>query len=236
MSARGIPVHALSPVGPLYGKNPYILPALYGNLRAIPGADRRRRGNTEAGTFHQLLAKLLRFESTLIGERCLPPYLHVELTLSELKSLKSHQQFLLLNSHRQRCDSYVTYRGVRISELLRSQGVDVGKIEGITVFAPDGFARTYTREQVTREYPAGVFRLVRPQTKPSRPDRGSSCPLGDEYDYIDSLDHNAGDSVRGVTVIRVDPMPDEYEEFDAMNASWRFLTQKKLVIYGHGIR
>ncbi len=33
---------------------------------------------------------------------------HVELTLSELRSLKSHQQFLLLNSHKQRCDSYVT--------------------------------------------------------------------------------------------------------------------------------
>ncbi len=229
---------------------------------------------------------------------------YVELTRDGLMSLKSHQQFLLLNSHKQRCDSYVTYRGVRISELLKSQGVDVSSIEGITVFAPDGFARTYTREQVTREYPAGVlhsglddaglgdgkgivvypattphgeladgevipgkqvlllayerdfepisistldfrdhkiqgegpFRLVRPQTKPSRPDRGSSHALGDEYDYIDSLDHNAGDSVRGVTVIRVDPMPDEYEEFDAMNASWRFLTQKKLIIYGYGIR
>jgi hypothetical protein len=228
----------------------------------------------------------------------------VELSLTELKALPSHQQFMLANAHRQRCDEYVTYRGIRISELLRSQGVDVSRIDGVTVFAPDGYAKSYTREQVTREYPTGVFyaglddaglgegigivdypdrapfealangdaipdklylllayernfepftvskidpedfkirgegpfRSIRPQTEPSKPDRGTRHALGDEYDYVDSFDHNAGDNVRGVTVIRIDPMPPEYEEFDAMNASWRFLEQGKLVLYGFGIK
>jgi hypothetical protein len=233
-----------------------------------------------------------------------PPAPHVVLTLDDLKSLQSHRQLLLLNAHRQRCDRYATCRGVRFTDLLRSRGIDVAKIDGITVFAPDGYAKSYSRGQLTREYPAAVFhgglddaalgegkgivvypestpfgaledgaaipgkrylllayerdaeplsvaaldpergrirgegplRTIRPQERPSRPDRGSRHPMGDEYDFDEAKDHNAGDCVRGVTVIRVDPMPEEYEEFDALNASWRFLEQGTLVLYGYGVR
>ena len=89
----------------------------------------------------------------------------VEVTFAAIQTLPGHHQFMLMNSPRQQRDSYSTFRGVRVSDLLTARGVDLDTIEGITVFAPEDF-----------------------------------------------------------------------EEFDARNASWRFLQQKKLVIYGHGIR
>lgn len=285
----------------------------YGNAYLAGGRDlsalRRIEPEDSDGDGHANLTEIRGgfFPGRAASNPAKPAAPFVELTRADLESLPIHQQFMLLNSHKQRCDSYATYRGVTFADLLTAHGVDpqtITGITGITVFAPDGFAKSYSREEVVREYPAGVFhaglddarlgegkgivtypglmpdldlpdgaaipgrqflllaflrdfepiarstldpadqrirgegpfRSVRPQTTASPPDRGSRYPLGDEYDYDDTLDHNAGDSVRGVTVIRVDPMPGEYEEFDARNASWRFLERGKPVIYGHGIR
>ena len=228
----------------------------------------------------------------------------VTLTVDSLKKFPSHTQFMLSNTHKQQYDDYVTYTGIRISVLLEQLGVAVDEVEGVTVFAPDGYAKTFTREQITREYPKSMYytglddgglgqnmgfvnypetmehadlengdtipddqylilayqrdfedietayidtielringegplRSVRPQDPASMPDRGSKYPQEDEYDCNEDLDHNAGDNVRGVTIIRIDPMPTEYEEFDNQNAGWSFLEAGKIVVYGYGIQ
>ncbi len=91
----------------------------------------------------------------------------------------------------------------------------------------------------------GPYRIIRPQssldaspdTKSGRPDRGSrSSTYGDGWDFLGfDYDHNAGDAVKGTCVIRVDPMPAGYEEYDWKNG-WALIQDKKVIIYGHGVQ
>jgi len=89
----------------------------------------------------------------------------------------------------------------------------------------------------------GPYRLVRPQRDlagdpkmPGRPDRSQKSPVfGDGWDYVRGIDHNAGFCVRGACVIRVNPMPEGYEEYDWKNG-WPLVEGRKIVIYGCGIR
>jgi hypothetical protein len=88
----------------------------------------------------------------------------------------------------------------------------------------------------------GPFRLVRPQrelgpdpTKPGRPDRALKAgKFGDGWDFDARIDHNAGYCVRGACVIRVNPMPPGFEEYDWRNG-WRLIQDRRLVIYGRGV-
>ena len=89
----------------------------------------------------------------------------------------------------------------------------------------------------------GPYRLVRPQRdlsgdpkRPGRPDRSQkSMTFGDGWDYVPGMDHNAGACIRGACVIRVNPMPEGYEEYDWKNG-WPLIGDKRVVIYGYGIR
>jgi len=89
----------------------------------------------------------------------------------------------------------------------------------------------------------GPFRLVKPQrdllgdpTKPGRPDRSNKAKLfGDGWDFVPGMDHNAGACIRGACVIRVNPMPEGYEEYDWKNG-WPLIGEKKVVIFGRGVR
>ena len=84
----------------------------------------------------------------------------------------------------------------------------------------------------------GPLRLVVPQATPGPPDRGlSNSPTncGDDHDYAESADHNAGAMVRGVIALRVDPMPEGVEEFDRANGGWAYVDAEQLVVYGHGV-
>ncbi len=89
----------------------------------------------------------------------------------------------------------------------------------------------------------GPYRLVKPQrdlmgdpSKPGRPDRAQrSKAFGDGWDFVPGADHNAGASVRGACVIRVNPMPEGSEEYDWKNG-WPLIGEKKVVIYGRGVR
>jgi len=84
----------------------------------------------------------------------------------------------------------------------------------------------------------GPYRLVQPQSNPGTPDRGSSyspTTWGDGYDYLGSKDHNAGNCVRGVVAIRVNPMPAGFEEYDWKNGGWALIAGKKLILYGLGV-
>jgi hypothetical protein len=88
----------------------------------------------------------------------------------------------------------------------------------------------------------GPYRLVRPQRdvggdplNPGRPDRSVKSKIfGDEWDYSKTLDHNSGSCVRGATVIRINPMPPGYEEYDWKNG-WSLVSERQIVIFGRGV-
>jgi hypothetical protein len=88
----------------------------------------------------------------------------------------------------------------------------------------------------------GPYRLVKPQrdvkgdaTKPGRPDRSvKSKTFGDGWDFDKNLDHNAGFCTRGATVIRVNPIPSGFEEYDWKNG-WPLVAERKIIIFGKGI-
>jgi hypothetical protein len=89
----------------------------------------------------------------------------------------------------------------------------------------------------------GPFRLVKPQrdlmgdpAKPGRPDRSVKAKnYGDGWDYNSSIDHNAGNCVRGACVIRVNPMPAGLEEYDWKNG-WPLISERKIAVFGHGVK
>lgn len=230
----------------------------------------------------------------------------VTFTLTDIKAMATHEQFLLANSHKQEYDDYATYEGVKLADLVEAAGVDLADpaLEGITVVAPDGYMKSFAIEDVTRQYPAGLyyaglddlgaecsfvtypdslpegltdggeipgeqfmliafshngtdmqpvnldsssgringegpFRLIVPQSTPGAPDRGSRYSptnCADGYDYDDAKDHNAGAMVRGVTAVRVDPLPAGYEDFDHKNDGWPLVYQDSIIVYGHGVQ
>ncbi len=231
----------------------------------------------------------------------------VTFTMAELQGLAAHDQFLLANSHKQEYDDYASYRGVRIVDLLTAAGVDPTDtgIQGITVFAPDGYMKDFPSAEILYPFPAGLyfagldnatlgpqcgfvnypdtlpeglvdggespgeqwltlayqrdglameicnlditsgringegpFRIVVPQSDPGMPDRGSKyspTECDDGHDYDDSKDHNAGAMVRGVTGIRINPLPAGYEDFDHQNGGWAFIDSASVIVYGYGI-
>jgi hypothetical protein len=89
----------------------------------------------------------------------------------------------------------------------------------------------------------GPFRLVRPQrdllgdpSKPGRPDRSLKAKtFGDGWDFNPKIDHNAGACVRGACVIRVNPAPAGFEEYDWKNG-WPLVAEGRVVIFGRGVR
>ena len=73
----------------------------------------------------------------------------------------------------------------------------------------------------------------------NRPDRGknwdtSGCPA-DGWNYVSDKDHNAGRMVKGVVIIRINPMPDGCEEFDIINGGWAMIDEGSILIYGHNV-
>ncbi len=88
----------------------------------------------------------------------------------------------------------------------------------------------------------GPFRAVPPQWNPGYPDRQatSATPDAEPWPYDPdeiNTDHNAGFSARGVTAIRVDPLPEGTTEYDWRNSQtdggWGLLEENKIVIYGN---
>lgn len=89
----------------------------------------------------------------------------------------------------------------------------------------------------------GPYRLVKPQrdllgdpSRPGRPDRSRNAKVfGDGWDFIPNADHNAGACIRGACVIRVNPVPPGFEEYDWKNG-WSLIADKKIVVFGRGVR
>jgi hypothetical protein len=78
-------------------------------------------------------------------------------TLEELRTIPSHTQFMLLNTTQQQFDDYVTYRGVKIKDLLEAKHVDLAGATGITVIAPDGYMKSLPIGYVDRVFPQALF-------------------------------------------------------------------------------
>ena len=85
----------------------------------------------------------------------------------------------------------------------------------------------------------GPFRLIVPQGTPGAPDRGASnspTSCGDGHDFDQTADHNAGEMARGVIAVRVNPIPEGYEDFDYRNGGWAYIANETVVVYGHGVQ
>ncbi len=77
-----------------------------------------------------------------------------------LLRLPGYSEFLLMNAPKG-TDSYATYRGVKLIDLLKHVGAGP-KATGITVFSPDGYSRFFpihdpTRYDVVGPYPHGTY-------------------------------------------------------------------------------
>jgi hypothetical protein len=234
------------------------------------------------------------------------PWLTLDMT--EIAAITAHEQFMLMNSKKQQFDTYASYRGAKVKDLLAAAGVDLSAATGISIIAPDGFAQDIDLDAIDAAYPAGLYyagldpasfddpaqgfveyppaaqlpagltdggaipgepwlllayerdgaamdrsyldpttgrlegegpyRLVVPQETPGAPDRGSSFSptgYGDGHDYDGAKDHNAGFCVRGAVAIRVNPMPEGYEEFDWKNGGWALVEKQQIIVYGSGV-
>lgn len=78
-------------------------------------------------------------------------------SLDELKAMPSHSEFLLANASKQQFDTYASYKGVKIQDLLTALGVDPTQVTGITVIAPDGFTKDFYAENITGPYPQAIY-------------------------------------------------------------------------------
>ncbi len=226
----------------------------------------------------------------------------------EIGALDYHEEFLLMNSHKQEFDFYATYGGTKVVTLLEAAGADLDNAESITFIAPDGYMIDMDISLVKNAFPAGLYyanldpgsfsdpdqgfveyppegqmpsgltdggeipgeqwlllaykrdgadlanayldptsgrleeegsyRNIVPQAVPGAPDRGSNfspSEYDDGYDYDENKDHNAGNCVRGLVAIRVNPMPEGYEEFDWKNGGFSLIEKQQLIVYGAGI-
>jgi hypothetical protein len=95
------------------------------------------------------------------------PATMVVLTQKDIQKLPRHKQFLLYNAQKSQ-DFYATYEGTTIADLLEKVNVQPGATQ-ITVFAPDGFSKTFPIEapdpqippnfqyDVLGPYPQGIY-------------------------------------------------------------------------------
>jgi hypothetical protein len=72
----------------------------------------------------------------------------------DLGALPRHGQFLLVNTHKRK-DSYSTYEGWKVADLVEFFGAK--DYAGVTVYSWDGHRKDFSREWVERRYPDGTF-------------------------------------------------------------------------------
>jgi len=81
----------------------------------------------------------------------------ITVSLDKLKSMPSHEQFMLANTSKQQFDDYATYKGVTVKELLSAIGIDTAGATGVSFIAPDGFVKTIKIDQVNTVFPKALF-------------------------------------------------------------------------------
>lgn len=106
----------------------------------------------------------------------------VLMTQERILAIPSHSQFLLGNTTNQR-DQYARYRGVKVTELLKHVNIRP-EATGITVFAPDGFSRTFPLDVPDPQTPATPPAITNPQYDVMGP-----YPTGYYYGGLDFVDY-----------------------------------------------
>ena len=91
-------------------------------------------------------------------------------------NLKSYSQFYLNNASRS-TDWYARYRGVKVSDLLKFAGIRSDATQ-ITVFAPDGFSRTFPIDAADSQTPSNI-----------RYDVNGPYPSGSYYGGLDFVEY-----------------------------------------------
>ena len=81
----------------------------------------------------------------------------VALGWDDIRKIKRHTQFMLMNATTEPNDDYVQYSGVRVRDLLETAGVNLEGAAGITVFAPDGYSTDYSLDEITKPFPKAYF-------------------------------------------------------------------------------
>jgi hypothetical protein len=81
----------------------------------------------------------------------------LQVTKKQLEAMPRHTQFGLGNTSKQQFDFYETYTGVRIVDLLNAKGINLTGATNVDILAPDGFAQTFTVDEITKEYPKHRF-------------------------------------------------------------------------------
>jgi hypothetical protein len=84
----------------------------------------------------------------------LTPAPAVVMNLERLLLLPSHSQFLLMNASKSE-DTYARYSGVKVKDLLNYAGIRSDATQ-ITVFAPDGFSKTFPIDAEDPQTPSGI--------------------------------------------------------------------------------
>jgi len=120
-----------------------------------------------------------------------------------------------------------------------------GRENGDAIFNPAGLKMMLAFERDSEYLTPGVlnlsnkldgegpFRVVPPQKKPGPPDqRSTSGNQNVIWPYVKTADHNAGESARTVTMIKVEPLPDGTTDINTMEAGWPYVDEKKIIIYG----
>ncbi len=82
----------------------------------------------------------------------------------------------------------------------------------------------------------GPYRVVPPQKKPGPPDQLATSPDQDviwPYDGDElETDHNAGNSPRTSTAIRIEPLPEGTTDFNWNEGGWTYADNSEIIIYG----
>ena len=79
------------------------------------------------------------------------------INLDQMLGMSAHEQFMLSNTSKQQFDDYASYKGVTIKGLLSSLGISTAGATGVTVIAPDGFAKTLKIDDVDKIFPQPLF-------------------------------------------------------------------------------
>jgi hypothetical protein len=122
---------------------------------------------------------------------------------------------------------------------------NVGRNNGDPIVNPDGLKMILALKREGGDLDPGIlnaqnkldgegpFRVVPPQKVPSPPDQRSNASNDALiWPYNNSWDHNAGFSIRTVTMIRVEPLPAWATDIDIYEAGWSFVDQDKIIVYG----
>jgi hypothetical protein len=121
-------------------------------LKTLAGADSDGDGASNAEEIAGL-----RFPGDPASRPGQPLAPSVTLTWERITALPAVTQFMLMNTTKEPTDDYVSYKGVAVRDLLAAAKVDLAGAEGITVFAPDGYATGYPVDEISKPFPKGYY-------------------------------------------------------------------------------